>query len=148
MKNLENKTVIVPYDFSDFALEAVDVALGMAAESTRLHVIHVVEPIVPIIPIDPTMSIPPSYDKERYDQAQEQLQSTFGTEKYSRFQIHCEKGDPGTEIVNCARSLSADLIIIPSHGRRGLARLFLGSVAERVLQLAGCPVLVLRKPVE
>lgn len=146
MKNLENKTVIVPYDFSDFAMEAVDEALHLAAESTSLHVIHVIEPVVPIISVDPTMPIPPSYDKERYDQALERMQSTFGTKKYSRFKIHCETGDPGTEIVNCARGLPADLIVIPSHGRTGLARLFLGSVAERVLQLAGCPVLVLRKP--
>src|SRR5687768_16533362 len=53
-------------------------------------------------------------------------------------------GDPGAEIVECGERIGADLIVMPSHGRRGISRMLIGSVAERVLRLAHCPVLVLR----
>lgn len=54
-------------------------------------------------------------------------------------------GDPGVEIVKVATELKAGLIVMPSHGRTGLKHLLLGSVAERVVRTATCPVLVLRK---
>ena len=54
-------------------------------------------------------------------------------------------GDPGTEIAEYAKSINADLIVIPSHGYHGIKRALLGSVAERVLRHAHCPVLVLRR---
>lgn len=53
-------------------------------------------------------------------------------------------GDPGGEIAAFAEELGAELIVLPSHGRTGLRRLLIGSVAERVIRLAHCPVLVLR----
>jgi len=54
------------------------------------------------------------------------------------------QGPPGPEIVNAAREWPADLIVIGSHGRRGLTRAVLGSVAEAVMRNAPCPVLVVR----
>ncbi|MEZ6094353.1 MAG: universal stress protein [Pirellulaceae bacterium] len=53
-------------------------------------------------------------------------------------------GDPGSEITRFAKENDAGLIVISSHGRTGVSRLLLGSVAERVVRLAPCPVLVLR----
>ena len=53
-------------------------------------------------------------------------------------------GDPGHEITTLAERAGADLIVLNSHGRTGLKRLLIGSVAERVIRLAHCPVLVLR----
>ena len=58
--------------------------------------------------------------------------------------VDVEFGDPGNQIVDFAERISAELIVIPSHGRTGIERLLLGSVAERVARLAPCPVLVLR----
>jgi len=55
-------------------------------------------------------------------------------------------GDPGFAITDYAQEIAAELIVISSHGRRGLSRLFMGSVAERVVRLAQVPVLVLRGP--
>ncbi len=148
MKTLANKTVIVPYDFSDFAIEAIDQALEMAEETTSLHVVHVVEPVATLISMDPAMPILPSHDEDRQEHTVKQMKGIFETEKYNRFKIHCITGDPGFEIVKLAKSLEANLIVISSHGRTGLTRLLLGSVAERVLRLSDCPVLVLRKPKE
>ncbi len=53
----------------------------------------------------------------------------------------CSRGRAATEIVQRARDIGADLIVIGTHGRRGLAHVMLGSVAERVVQHAACPVL-------
>ena len=58
--------------------------------------------------------------------------------------IDVEIGDPGHRIADVAAKLGADLIVMPSHGRTGIERMLIGSVAERVLRLAHCPVLVLR----
>ena len=56
------------------------------------------------------------------------------------------EGDPGLLIADYAAEVHADLIVMPSHGYHGVKRLLLGSVAERVLRHANCPVLVLRRP--
>ena len=56
------------------------------------------------------------------------------------------EGDPGLMIADYAADVQADLIVMPSHGYHGVKRLLLGSVAERVLRHANCPVLVLRRP--
>ena len=53
-------------------------------------------------------------------------------------------GDPGREIAAFAEKLHAELIVMPSHGRTGLSRSLIGSVAERVVRLAHCPVLILK----
>jgi nucleotide-binding universal stress UspA family protein len=53
-------------------------------------------------------------------------------------------GDPALQIVRAARSMRADLIVMGTHGRRGVSKFFLGSVAERVIATAPCPVLTVR----
>lgn len=60
-------------------------------------------------------------------------------------QVHCSVGRPANEIVWLAAHLDADLIVVGTHGRKVLRRLLLGSVAEKVSRLAGCPVLVVRE---
>ncbi|MBK6518048.1 MAG: universal stress protein [Polyangiaceae bacterium] len=58
---------------------------------------------------------------------------------------HVDTGDPADKIVALAAKLNADLVILGTHGRTGLKRLLIGSVAEKVVRLAGCPVLVVRE---
>jgi universal stress protein A len=58
--------------------------------------------------------------------------------------IHCKIGVPAQEIVKLARELSVDLIVMGTHGWTGFKHLLLGSVAENVLRLASCPVLVVK----
>jgi universal stress protein A len=54
-------------------------------------------------------------------------------------------GRPETEILNTAREIDCDLIILSTHGRTGLAHVFMGSTAEQIVRRAGCPVLVVRE---
>ncbi len=144
MKYLENKTIVVPFDFSESAAAAVDRAIELAEESTTIHVLYVVVPAPAFASYDPAIPMPPAFDQERSENSLAQMQKQFSDPKYGRIHFETVIGDAGWEIVAYANGLQADLVIISSHGRTGLNRLLVGSVTERVTRLAGCPVLVLR----
>ena len=82
--------------------------------------------------------------ESRKKHAARALRERLSDEKYAQVPIEILFGDPGHEITDFAERVRADLIVMPSHGRTGLSRLLIGSVAERVIRLAHCPVLVLR----
>ena len=65
MSYFADKTIVVPFDFSETAETAVNTALELSDDSTRLHLIHVIEPTPVLISFDPAMPVPPSYDEER-----------------------------------------------------------------------------------
>jgi nucleotide-binding universal stress UspA family protein len=84
-------------------------------------------------------------DEEGRSQATaEALDARLADAKYKGIRKVVNFGDPGHEIADYAAQVKAGLIVLPSHGRTGLKRLFVGSTAERVVRLAHCPVLVLR----
>jgi nucleotide-binding universal stress UspA family protein len=143
MNFFENSVVVVPFDFSDQARTAVEHTIDWVDSATIVHVIHVVESSL-LVSMDIAAPIPPLYDNEQQELLLQQMQKLFQGDRYRNVKLHCLIGDPGSEIVDLARSTHARIIIMPSHGRTGLSRLLLGSVAERVLRLANCPVLVLR----
>ncbi len=136
------RTVIVPIDFSPESIEAIDVGLALVGQPANLHVVHVVIDITPLEAgevwgvVDPQM---------RIEQMRKVLDSRLADAKYAAIQKTVIVGEPAHGIANYAQEQHADLIVIPSHGRTGLTRLLIGSVAERVVRLAHCPVLVLRK---
>ena len=139
---LANKKILVPFDFSEQAARAVSEAAAMADPSTRICLVHVLMP-AHVISLEPGMLVDLGADATRIATAVEAMQKRFanlheGTEFLARI------GDPGMEIAACAEEIGADLIVMPSQGRTGVTRLLLGSVAERVVRLAHCPVMVLR----
>ena len=79
---------------------------------------------------------------------QSNLRKSFNKEmkdaNFPELSFTAQFGDPGSRIADFAESKNAGLVVISSHGHTGLTRLFLGSVAERVVRLSPCPVLVLR----
>jgi nucleotide-binding universal stress UspA family protein len=129
-------SVVVPVDFSDESFGAVDLALPLVSFPSRLHVIHVLTPIG--APDD-------AEEQARRAEAEQRLRDRLSDPKYAGIDVVVAVGDPGQQIAEFARSILAELIVLPSHGRTGLARLLIGSVAERVVRLAPCPVLVLKK---
>lgn len=136
------RTVVVPVDFSDDSLAAVDTALDMVADPSGVQVIHVL-PEASMMDPDPVwLEIDNANRSERTIDA---LRQRLPGERYEKIQIEIDFGDPGYRIADFAQRIGAELIIIPSHGRTGLGRMLLGSVAERVIRLSHCPVLVLRK---
>ncbi|EGJ29959.1 universal stress protein UspA family nucleotide-binding protein [Moorena producens 3L] len=75
------------------------------------------------------------------------LSERFKEPLYQGIHINVTIGNPASNIIDYAREQAIDLIVIPSHGYTGLKRFVLGSVAERVVRFAHCPVLVLRREV-
>ncbi|MFT5523808.1 MAG: nucleotide-binding universal stress UspA family protein [Pirellulaceae bacterium] len=135
------KNVVVPVDFSDESLIAVKTAIEIAGDPTRVQAIHVLPELHPAAPgvIWQTIN-----DADRKEHAMTALRSQLEDRKCDGVSLHIEFGDPGYRIAKHAENIGADLIVIPSHGRSGIARLLLGSVAERVIRLAHCQILVLR----
>ncbi len=134
--------VVVPVDFSDESFEALDTAIDWTNGEATIYVVHVLQELSPIEPGELWLNVDP---ETRRRHALDTLKARLAAPRYERLQLDVVFGDPGHEIAEYAQQREADLIIMPSHGRKGLTRLLIGSVAERVVRLAHCPVLVLRK---
>lgn len=141
---MQLKKILVPYDFSDHSKEALDWALELAekwqARVELMHVVHILPPVVDI-PNDMYADV----ERGQIAAAQQRLEG-IRTEKThaSRvtIDIHVQRGVPFQAICEYAETHQADLIAMGSHGRTGLSHVFIGSVAERVIRHARCPVLV------
>lgn len=141
MPGLIAEKIVVPVDFSNESFAAVDKALEIATPA-QIHVIHV----LPDLNVSEGEAIWQLIDNDhRKRHTTQSLKERLGDAKYQGIDLHVEVGDAGRHVSEYAERLKADLIVMPSHGRTGLSRLLIGSVAERVLRLAHCPVLVLRK---
>lgn len=140
MKDFSTKTIIVPWDFSASSDEALRQAAYLATSHDQLEVVHVT-------PYPSAAEPGIIWGAQTQDSIGENLQVSFAKEvdeAYKNIKFTTLFGDPGSQIADLAEDRDAGLIIISSHGRTGMARLLLGSVAERVVRLAPCPVLVLR----
>ena len=139
---LLRKTVLVPVDFSDDSLASLSVAAELTQDVSCIEVIHV----LPVLePAEPGIIWHTIDDTSRVEHAEEALAKALANAGYAGVKITVQFGDPGYEIARYAEEISADLVVIPSHGRSGITRILLGSVTERVVRLARCPVLVLKK---
>ncbi len=139
---LPRKTILVPVDFSDDSLAALETAAELTQDASDLHVIYV----LPVLePADPGIIWQTVDDARRARHAEGALCEVLGNAGHGSVKIAVRFGDPSHEIAHYAEEISADMVVIPSHGRTGFTRLLLGSVTERVVRLAHCPVLVLKK---
>lgn len=140
MKRFADKPIVAPVDFTDESDHSVDLALDIAGSPEFVTVLHVAPPLVAFEPAIVAIIS----DEERREQILAAARSRFSDAKYRGIHFDTRFGDPAHEIADAAQEKSAGLIVMPSHGRTGLAHLLMGSVAERVVRLAHCPVLVLR----
>jgi universal stress protein A len=141
------RKIMVPVDFSStsnkafiFAREMVDCWEG------QIHLVHILDTDflsgavhITIEPLDESVA------KWR-KRVEEKLKSVYHNEDGSQLagEIHIREGKPHEEILNLAKELDVDMIVIGSHGRKGLERAIFGSVAERVTRMADVPVLVIK----
>jgi nucleotide-binding universal stress UspA family protein len=138
--------IVVPTDFSDCAREAWEMAKRLgAAVGAELIVCHIVpEPLrygQGVYAGDPADDVARAWVKAALDDLVEQARAG-GLEARACLR----RGLPYQEIVALARDERADLIVIGTHGRAGMSRRLLGSVTDRVVRLAPCPVLTVREP--
>ncbi|MFH1302072.1 MAG: universal stress protein [Planctomycetota bacterium] len=144
------KKILCPTDFSEPSYEALKAANEIAAcFSAELILVHAVTPI-PVIPIhdDPTSFNLPLYEKEMETSARKSLDQV-ASEKISRdinIRTLVIQGEPASQIVRLATAENTDLIVIATHGLTGWRKFMFGSVTEKVIRLATCPVLSIRVP--
>ncbi|MBI3849938.1 MAG: universal stress protein [Verrucomicrobia bacterium] len=139
------KKILVPVDFSDCSNKALHYAIPFARQfDAELILLHVVQPYVPV-PEMPTIDIGLLQSQMRGSGEKElkTLQRKVAGEVSSEIAVRV--GTPYMEIIKAVKELDVDLVILATHGRTGLAHVFLGSTAERVVRHAGCPVLVVRE---
>ena len=142
MSYFPKRSVVVPVDFSPESLAAVEVGRALVDSPQHLHVVHVLIDITPLEAGEVWGVIDP---QARVEQVEKILREKLAAPQYQGLQMAVLLGEPAHGIANYAQEKHAELIVIPSHGRTGITRLLIGSVAERVVRLAHCPVLVLRK---
>lgn len=143
------KTILFPTDFSECAEQALDQALVLANElDAQLHLLHVIV-LHASDPYNPAFHFRDLGDIEaRLEQiASTEMSKTLGA-RGSRLEIvqaHERGVAAGSVILDYAQKHAVDLIIMGTHGRRGLRRFALGSVTEEVMRVADCPVLTIRQ---
>ncbi|MGC4094855.1 MAG: universal stress protein [Polyangiaceae bacterium] len=145
---------VVGFDFSESAELAFDQAFELTLSHARaeLHVLYVVPPIslAPAALAPLAAAIPPEHADAVADRLKQAVDTRLLklTEKRAapglRVVSHLRLDDAAGALAQLAVDLNADLLVVGTHGRRGVSRLLLGSVAHGVLTLAPCPVLVVR----
>ena len=141
MSWLKKKSVLVPVDFSELSYSAIAPASEYVEDLSSLKIIHVLSPLHPA---DPAAMWNTLSDLDRMNKVKDFLQDKLKEMGYEKLEINIAIGNPSAEIVKYAQETETDLIVMPSHGHKGIGQLLLGSVAERVVRLASCPVLILK----
>ena len=145
------KTYLVPVDFSKSSEIALDHAIQLArANKAGLILLHIMDQssMVMAAPEGVTPALYLEYEKSVRQEAERDMQTLLKKKKLGAKAgraLFVRRGDPARAIANQAKRLKASMIVMGSHGRTGLKRLVLGSVAERTLRYARCPVLIVKK---
>lgn len=145
------KSVLVATDFSAPSNTAVNYARAMArAFGAELHVLHVFEPlwITSADVVGGGISLA-TMIQGLEDTAKKQLEDTVTAEDRRELRavpVMVTSESPSREIARYASEHKIDLVVIGTHGRSGLTRLLIGSVAEKVVRMAPCPVLTVHHP--
>ena len=134
--------------FSEAAIQAV--VRQFRSEAAELRVLHVVELLLypPSAYAEELMSGIEVVQQERLQQGKDLVARAEKSLRAAGFRVSTlvEKGDPRIAIIDCAAEWNADLIVLGSHGRKGLDRFLLGSVSEFVARHARCSVEIVRIP--
>ena len=140
--------ILVPTDFSTTSDAALDFAKTVARSfGASLHLLHVFEdPLVTAGIAEAYSPLPADLRASLVQDANKHLAQRVSDEERVRFRATTEvvSGFSAMGIVEYAQDHQIDLIVMGTHGRTGLPHLFVGSVAERVVRLAPCPVLTVR----
>ena len=148
---LRIKNILVATDFSECSESALKYGRAMAQRfGARLHVLHTVEIMPPdLVGMGGYVSAVPQLQADLDKAAREQLELAVTAEdrrNLSATTVLSTGETPAQAIADYAAKSHIDLIVIGTHGRRGLSHIVMGSVAEKVVRIAPCPVLTVRHP--
>ncbi len=143
---LRFRTIVVPFDFSDSARQALDTARSISKSAGPAHLVLVHAYFVPAELDTLAQRAPEPILQVVSAQASEDLEKVLIDLQNDGIsaEFYAHHGSPDRIIVDVASEKHADLIVMGTHGRTGLAHVLLGSVAERVLRTAPCPVITVR----
>ena len=134
--------ILAPIDFSEESFQALASTIEFAEDDSDLHVIHVLNRLEPT---EPGIVWQTLDDETRKQHVEKAFYEKLDQLEHQGMQFTVLIGDPSSEIIDYAKKHQIDLIVISSHSRTGLSRFLLGSVTERVVRFAKCPVLVLHR---
>jgi nucleotide-binding universal stress UspA family protein len=144
---MEIHHILAPTDFSEVSQQVLIEALALAQTfGARLSLLHVIElpafPLEGLAPATPGVTLLEDWER----QAQRELAALLPEADTAKVPLarHAVVGSPYRKIVEMAAAEQVDLIVMATHGRTGLTHLLMGSVAERVVRTAPCPVLTMR----
>ncbi len=146
---IDIKAILYPTDFSKYSLHALDYALSFAKQyKAKLYIVHVLPNYPLVLGPEATFVNIPKLEAETSEFVQKELNklqercTAEGLESETMVMV----GTPFVQIINAAREKKVHLIVIATHGRSGLSHVLFGSVAERVVRKAPCPVLSIKHP--
>ena len=144
------KRILLPTDFSEDSNHAMKYACELADRfAAELHVLHIIQELSALIPQGGLSYMPPAnLVEELKEEASKEITQVPPEDWSEEHNVvrHVTEGTPFLEVVRYAKEHEIDLIVMGTHGRTGLAHMLLGSVAEKVVRKAGCPVLTVRHP--
>ncbi len=140
---MNRKKILFATDFSDLSQAALAYATTLAQhDGATLFIVHVIEPPPTSAASELYMAVP----MESEEDAEGILRAVVPSSKDVPVEHKLLRGNPADEIVRLADEEGCDLIVLATHGRTGLLRLVMGSVAEAVVRRARCPVLTVKHP--
>jgi nucleotide-binding universal stress UspA family protein len=140
------RTILHPTDFSARSARAFELACSLAQQhAAKLVVLHVVE-VPMVVPGGVMTPPPPVVPEDEWQRLKAQLEAIRPTNTAIAVEHRMVAGDVSTGVLQVADEVKADLIVLGTHGRTGLARLLMGSVAEQVVRKARCPVVTIKIP--
>jgi universal stress protein A len=143
------KSILVPTDFSEYSDRAIKQALDIAEQNNaKIYLLHVVDRLQQCaidycIPVETMMKVQSDSEKEASRKMQDEARKITQAKKID-VTFDVKSGVPFEEILKEQQERKADLIVIASHGRTGIIKSLIGSVAEKVMREAKCPVLLVR----
>lgn len=146
MSDVLQGPVLVPVDYSEASARAVRVAKSVTGSDSDVTLVYVAQDHdLTLHPLTWTGGPLPNYQEDRLLHG---LRQWAKENDLGAVNLAVRKGDPGTQVCEFAQVIGCKLIVVPSHGRHGLSRLLMGSVAERILRHCQCSALVLRRTKE
>jgi universal stress protein A len=137
------KTILCPVDFDDNSLVALDKAIELANHfSSKVLLLHVLPLVITIGEIPPPRALYEDQEKAARAKLEDIAKAKLAALEH---QSLLYVGDIISSILEAQKKHQPDLVVIATHGRKGLTRLILGSVAEAILRKATCPVMTIRE---
>ena len=141
MSLFKKNRVLFPFDFTELNSIAFDKTLEFVEEPANLYVVHV---LTPLSSLDPGIVWEQINNETRQKNVEKKFWDTFNSPKYQGINFEVLFGKTSSKIVEYAQEKEIELIILLAQGNEGFNPLLIGTVTERVVRLAHCPVYVFR----